>query len=154
MKTRSQHGFTLVELVTVLLIVSVISVTAIVSWPGDGISLSAQADQLLGDIRYAQSMAMHRGQRYRINFASDRYWLSDESGATVYAHPVVGSANVALGAGMSLSATNTSLIFNTAGVPYSSTSTPLASTAVLTLSSGSESIAVRVSPETGRVIKQ
>ncbi|MEW5757266.1 MAG: GspH/FimT family pseudopilin, partial [Pseudomonadota bacterium] len=153
MKISSQCGFTLVELVTVLLIVSVISVTAVVSWPGEGISLSAQADQLLGDIRYAQSLAMHRGQRYRINFAGDRYWLSDESGSTVYAHPVVGSTNVMLGSGISLSSTNGSLIFNTAGVPYSSTSTPLATIAVLTLSAGGESVSVRVSPGTGRVIK-
>lgn len=150
----SQRGFTLVELVTVLLIISVISVTAIVSWPGDGINLSAQADQLVGDIRYAQSMAMHRGQRYRINFASDRYWMSDESGSTTHAHPVAGTSNVMLGAGMSLSSTHGSLIFNTAGTPYSNSSTPLASTAVLTLSAGSESVTVRVSPQTGRVIKQ
>lgn len=154
---RAAAGFTLVELVLTLLLVSVLAVSAVVSWPGPTINLRAEADRLADDIRYAQSLATTRAPRYRINFASDRYWLSSRDGATVVAHPVIGNASVQLSTGITLTASPSFLVFDDEGVPYVDAAlpgTPLASDAVLVLSGGGETRSVRVSPETGRVIVQ
>lgn len=154
---RSVAGFTLIELVLTLLLVSVLAVAAVASWPGPAINLHAEAGRLADDIRYAQSLAMTRTPRYRINFASDRYWLSTRDGATVVAHPVAGSAAVPLSSGVNLSTPLSFLVFDDAGIPYVDAAlpgTPLATDAVLTLAANGSTRTVRISPETGRVIVQ
>lgn len=154
--SRAQ-GFTLVELVTVLVLVAILSVVAINQWPGSGINLSAQADQLVGDIRYTQALAMNRGQRYRINFTATNYSITDAAGTTPVPHPLTGANSVALSAGTTLTTTNGFLVFDSNGAPYTTATTPgtpLAADAVITLSADGATSTVRISPETGRVIRQ
>ena len=156
MPIHRAQGFTLIELVTVLLLVAILSVTAINQWPGSGINLSAQADQLANDIRYTQSLAMNRGQRYRINLAADRYWISDASGAVTVALPGSGATEVILNSGIALSASYSFLVFDGNGVPYTTAATPgapLSVDAVVTLSADGLSRTLTISPETGRVLK-
>ena len=156
MKAGYAKGFTLVELVLVLLLSSILAVIAVIKYPGDGINLSAQADQLIGDIRYTQSLSMHRGQRYRINFAADRYWISSRDGATLYPHPASGATNILLNPGIALASTHGFLVFDGNGTPYTNSLLPgsaLGADAVITLSAGADVRTVRISPQTGRVIK-
>ena len=153
---RQVRGFTLIELILVLLIVSILSTYAIIRFPGDGINLSAQADQIVADIRHTQSLAINRGQRYRINFSSDRYWISNIDNTTSYIHPASGTATIFLDTGIALTTTHSFLVFGGEGVPYTNALTPgtaLAADAVVTLSESSETRTIRISPETGRVIK-
>lgn len=150
------QGFTLIELVTVLLLVSILAVAAVNQWPGSGINLAAQADQLVNDIRYTQSLAMNRGQRYRINLAADRYWISDAGGTVTLALPGSGATVVTLNSGIALSASYSFLVFDGNGAPYitaTTPGTPLAADAVITLSADGVSRTLRISPETGRVLK-
>ncbi len=154
--TRKVRGFTLIELVLVLLIVSIISTYAIIRFPGDGINLSAQADQIVSDIRHTQSLAINRGQRYRINFNSDRYWISNIDNTTPYTHPASGTSTIMLDSGIALTTTHGFLVFDGEGTPYTNgiiPGTALAADAVVTLSESSESRTIRITAETGRVIK-
>jgi len=156
MSFRRAQGFSLVELVTVLSLLAVLAAVAINRWPGSAINLAAQAEQLASDIRYAQALAMNRGQRYRINFAADRYWLSDISGATALPNPASGADSVMLTGGITLSASDSFLVFDGNGAPYTTATTPgtaLASDSVITLSVDGANQTVRVSPQTGRVIR-
>jgi MSHA pilin protein MshC len=156
LRHRSQ-GFTLIELVTALLLIAILSAVVINQWPGSTINLSAQADQLVGDIRYTQSLAMNRGQRYRINLAATSYSITDAAGTTPVPHPVTGANSVALNTGIALATTNSFLVFDSNGTPYTSATTPgtpLAADAVITLSADGVSSTIRVSPQTGRVIRQ
>ncbi len=149
------QGYSLVELVTVLLLVSLLAGAFIIRWPGATISVSAQADQLLSDIRYTQSLAMTRGQRYRINFAIDRYWISSADGAISFPHPASGVADVLLATNVTLSSSLGFLVFDGNGRPYvdaATPGTPLAVDAVVTLNSGSDTRSVRVSRDTGRTL--
>ena len=156
MPIHRAQGFTLIELVTVLLLIAILSVVAINQWPGSGINLSAQADQLANDIRYTQSLAMNRGQRYRINLAADRYWISDAGGTVTVSLPGSGATVMILNSGIALSTSYSFLVFDGNGVPYTTATTPgtaLAADAVITLSADGESRALRISPQTGRVLK-
>jgi MSHA pilin protein MshC len=156
MLIRRAQGFTLVELVSILLLVAILSVVAIDQWQGSGVNLSAQADQLVNDLRYTQSLAMNRGQRYRINFAADHYWITDAGGTVTYTFPINGASQVTLNSGITLSTTNSFLVFDGNGVPYTTTTspgTPLSSNAVITLSDDGETNTLTISPQTGRVIK-
>ena len=156
MLIRRTQGFTLVELVLLVLLVAVLTTVAVDLWPGSGINLSAQADQLVNDIRYTQFLAMNRGQRYRINFAADHYWITDAGGTVTYPFPVNGASQVTLNSGITLSTTNSFLVFDGNGAPYITATSPgtaLSSNAVITLSADGESNTVTISPQTGRVIK-
>lgn len=156
MPTPSEQGFTLVELVTVLLLTAILAVVAMDQWPDAGINLAAQADQLQSDIRYTQSLAMNRGQRYRINLATDHYWISDASDTVTVTLPASGATSVTLANGITLSSAYSFLVFDGNGAPYTTADTPgtpLAADAVITLSGGGASLTLHISPETGRVLK-
>lgn len=156
MLIRRAQGFTLVELVSVLLLIAILTVVAVDQWPGSAINLSAQVDQLLNDIRYTQSLAMNRGQRYRINFAADHYWITNIDGTVTYPFPVNGATEVTLNSGITLTTTDGFLVFDGNGVPYTTTTspgTPLAADAVITLSADGTTNTLTISPETGRVLK-
>ncbi len=149
----SAAGFTLIELILVMALSAILAVGALSMWPDESIGLAAQARQLANDIRYTQAIAMMRGRRYRINFASDHYWLSTRNGTGI-PHPASKQVNVPLASGISLSSSNAYLVFDEFGTPYVNASLPgttLAADAIITLSSGASSQQLRISPETGRV---
>ncbi|MBI5450595.1 MAG: GspH/FimT family pseudopilin [Gammaproteobacteria bacterium] len=153
----TENGFTLIELVMVMVIIAVISVSIIARWPAATLKLDGQIRQLAADIRYTQSLAMTRqNMRYQIVFAAGNYALKDRVG-TVIAQPSSGASQVTLPATMTLSAPYSQIVFDSSGIPYTTTTLPgtaLASTATVTLTQGSETRQLTISPETGRVALQ
>lgn len=142
---------------TTLLLVSILAATAIANWPGPVLSLEGQASQLVSDIRYTQAISMNQEQRYRINFASDRYWLSNQDGTVTIDLPANGQSEVLMEPGIALTTSQGFVVFGKDGTPYSDAATPgtpLAADDVITLSSGATSKTVTISPETGRVLLQ
>ena len=154
-KKRLSRGFTIIELVIVMVILSVLAAMATMRNPGDGISVSARAEQLAGDIRYTQSLAMNRGQRFRINVTTSSYQITDASGVA-QSHPSTGlttavSFGSAVLSNFNPPLNNSYIAFDSLGVPYTDPTTTLAALATLTLTAGGEAINVRVVPQTGRV---
>lgn len=156
---RGSRGFTLAELLMVLVVIGVIAVLAKPRASTDPIGVSAQADQLAGDIRYAQALAMTKGQRYIISFDTPTsYQLRDSTGAGV-AHPLSGATGpVALASGVTLAAALTpagnAIAFDGLGVPYSYTAPAvlngaLTAQATLTLTQNAAARQVTVAPQTG-----
>ncbi len=146
----------------VMMVVAIISVIALPRTGNAPILLSTQAEQLAGDIRYVQTLAMTQGQRYIISFPSaTSYRFLDVAGNPVV-HPVSGSnAAVTLGANITLALQPTvpagnALEFDGLGVPYSVT-TPatfngaLTQPATIKLTKDTETRSVTVTQETGRV---
>lgn len=120
-------------------------------------TLRAQADQLASDMRYLQARAMTHGARYRINFATNRYWFTDRLGITTYPHPATGQTQTLLSNSTAAAWTHAFLVFDGNGAPYTTNTlpgTPLGSDAVITLTAAGVSRQIRVTPETGRVIVQ
>ena len=159
-RTSSHSGFTLVELVAVILILGVLAFSVVPRFLDKGsIDAGAMAEQLANDIRYTQSLAMTSGQRNRINLTPTTYQIATGAGASM-AHPATGStAAISLGS-VSLSGynpplTNSYIAFDGKGIPYTDVSgIALATPATITLSSAGSTRQVVVSPTTGRVVVQ
>lgn len=155
---RFIKAFTTTELIITIVIVGIMASVLTVAWPGDTMSLEAQAHQLANDMRYIQHLAITRNQRYRINFSTNQYSFTELNGTTAVNHPALGSNVVNLASGITLVTSNVPngyLVFNGEGVPYADNSEPgtaLASTASITLTASGETEIVTVTPETGMIV--
>jgi prepilin-type N-terminal cleavage/methylation domain-containing protein len=154
---KSVAGFTLTEMVIVLLVLAVIS--AIV-WPkqeSDPLLVASQAEQLAGDIRYVQSISMSQGQRYLLRvLTSTTYELEAKGGAQI-PHPTGVPSPITLSSAITMTASPTNFIgFDGQGIPYTdiNVSSQLGATATITLTRNAATRKVTITPETGRVLVQ
>jgi MSHA pilin protein MshC len=149
-------GFSVLELVLVLVMVGVLAVFAAPRmFTAQSITLPAGAAPMAAAIRYTQSLAMSRGQRYRINFAGGSYQITDMGGAPIVQPLTASTAAVSIApatlSGYNPPLTGSYVAFDGKGVPYVSATTTLAGTATITLTSGTEVASVAIAPETGHV---
>ena len=73
---RNNQGFTLIEIVVVLVLVSIIAATVFTrSITTDELNIISQAEIIKGHFRYAQSLAMKRNQKWGIFNSGNEYWL-------------------------------------------------------------------------------
>lgn len=155
----TDRGFSLVELVVILVLVGIVSALVIPRFESAPITVGAQADQLATDIRYAQALAMTRGARYCLYLGTltngTSYAIRTGANcATTVTHPATGSSTVDF-SDLSYTATNLSTVyieFDTMGRP--TTISPVTSSAQIVLNGNGESRTVAVSGVTGRVVIQ
>lgn len=157
-RSTTERGFTVVELVVILVLVVILAFTVIPRYQDKGaINVSALAEQLASDIRYTQSLAMTSGQRNRINLAAASYQITTSAGMPV-AHPATGSTVAISLSNVSLTLSglsNSYIAFDGKGIPYTDVAgTVLSANATITLNSSDSTRQVVVSPQTGRVIVQ
>lgn len=155
-----QVGFTLVEIVVAIVILGIVAATVSARWPSRAIDIDAQAQQLAADIRYAQSLSMTEGARFRINVdaATESYQIVTQAGGAVN-HPLtLNPGAITLTDGVTIaSTTHAFIVFDGRGIPYTdavSPGTPLAATASIVLDTPGESRTIQIVPETGRVVVQ
>jgi MSHA pilin protein MshC len=80
---RSESGFTLVEVITVILLIAVVGAVAIMSGTSGNTDTSARSDQLKTHLRYAQSRAMNSDMGWGVQFVGTAYTLYRLDGAGV-----------------------------------------------------------------------
>lgn len=80
-----EAGFTMVELIMVMVIIGIVSATVVARWPA-GLDLYPAADNLAQDIRFAQSLAMSRPGSFTIAYTANpaSYEIRDSGGAVVH----------------------------------------------------------------------
>ena len=155
---RRYSGFTIVELITAIVLVSLLAFVFIPRHPVESINTAGLSDQLLADIRYAQALSMTRGQRYCVLFTASTYQLrSGDTCTTPINHPATGSSSpVGLNGGtLSLAnLPNNYVAFNGKGIPYTDGTTTLAADATVTLAFAGNTRTITISTQTGRSIAQ
>ncbi len=149
------QGFTLLELVLVILIVGIIAITVTPTSTQAPIRLAYEAQRILNDIRYTQAMSMASGQRYRwVRTSSTAYQITNEAGSALILPN--GSSTLTLSNGVSFGSftnlPNNLVAFDSRGAPYTTSSVPgtaLGSTASIPLTNGSQTFTVSITPTTG-----
>ena len=142
-----QQGFTLIELIVVMLVMAVLAAYVGTRWSFGDATVSVQAEQLARDLRHTQMLAMQQGRTLRLEATGSGYRVTD--GASVITDPATQQNFIqTLDNGVSLG--GGSIEFDSLGRPVSGGS--LASAAVgFSLSGSSDTAAVTVAPVTGFV---
>ncbi len=155
------RGFTLVELLIVIAIISIAALTAIpMMSSAASMQIRSAANMLVADLEYAKSLAISRAQNYSVVFdvAADSYQIEDQFGA-VLPHPVKKGFNYVINfqndgrldkvdiASVNFDTTN-EVKFDYLGSPYNGGGTPL-NNGVVSLQAGGTTTTVTVEPVTG-----
>jgi len=157
--SAKENGFTILEIVIVIIIVGILSVFASSRWGSTSLSTDGQGEQIANDIRYAQALAMTRNDRYRfVRTSATTYQVLNSAGTAI---SLAGGTTTTLGTGISFGAfTNlpSNLVaFDGKGAPYTTTGSPgtaLAATGSIPVTSGGNTSTVTITPQTGRVTVQ
>jgi prepilin-type N-terminal cleavage/methylation domain-containing protein len=153
-----QRGFTLIEVVIVIAMMSILAAITVLRWPGSNINIGAEARQLANTIRYTQALAMSTNQRYHFYRASATTYQIRNASSTPIALPN-GVTTGTLGSGITFGTftnlPNNLVAFGGNGAPLTDLgSTALATTATIPITNGTITQTITITPATGRVIVQ
>ena len=150
---RNSPGFTLIEVIAVLVILSIIAALAIakVSSVIAQSNLDSEADVIKGHLRYAQALSMNSTVNWGITFSGGSYAIFTNPSSTVQL-PGTGSATGTLPSGMTI--TSGTVSFDSWGTPYTDTLAASVQTGgprSLTLSLGGNTVTIEIWDDTGLV---
>jgi prepilin-type N-terminal cleavage/methylation domain-containing protein len=156
---RNNHGFTLVEIIAVLVLMSIIAAGVLGgSMNTDQIDRAAQVAKVRNHIRYAQAMALKRSDKiWGIKCDGSAYWFFEgtnpDDGASQLPFPGVTSSQILL-ADINVTMSGFELYFDKYGRPYTAYTDETSNTPVSTgnpLSITISGVTLSVTPETGLI---
>lgn len=145
---HGQRGFTLLELVMVIIIIGVLAAVAVPRWPQGNATVHTQAAQVARDLRHVQMLAMSQGRTLSFESLGGGYRCVDAGGAVIDDPAAQQPFTLTLSDGVSLSAGSVS--FDSLGRPVSG-GNPIAAEIIYTVAGASQSATLTVSPVTGFV---
>jgi prepilin-type N-terminal cleavage/methylation domain-containing protein len=160
---RRSSGFTIVEIIVVLLLMSILAATLLGrSATTTDLDLNSATDKVRNQLRFAQAEAMKRSDTvWGVNSFGTKYWLFRNTTANEVRIPggdYPGDDNwineADLGKGVTLS--DFTVFFDRIGKPYTAytdatNNTPMDSEMSVTVSAGGDNRTITVTPETGLI---
>jgi prepilin-type N-terminal cleavage/methylation domain-containing protein len=169
---KTQNGFTLIEIISVLVILGILVVVAVSRMSNHDVAVYTGADALKAHLRYAQTMAMNKDPNTSANTetimginydaGTNQYWLfkgintSDIIFLPDDSKYITGDRKIDLTAKKITLGSGFTIYFDNHGIPYtlytdSTTNTPLANalTISVTALSGGSSKSLTITPQTG-----
>jgi type II secretion system protein H len=157
---RRSSGFTLIEILIVVVIIAIAAMTAIPMMSSAGsVQIRSAANMIAADLEYAKSMAIARGQNFSVVFDknTDSYSIKDKTGSVI-SHPVKKGSNYIVGlrdkgldkvdiTDVDFDGKST-VKFDYLGSPYNADNNPL-NRGVIKLQAGGKTITITVEPVTG-----
>lgn len=164
---RPVSGFTLIELVMMIVIIGIVALVAMPKTTADpSVKLEAACQKITLDLRYAQAMSLAQQVRFGISFdpATETYFVYRVNIGTVARDPQTrDNFNVSFVTlnefkGVDIASTNFSnkIEFDSSGAPYDGNGVILSSQGVITLQAqaGAYSRTVRIEEKTGKITIQ
>ena len=159
-----EHGFTLIEIVVVMLLISIVSATVFTrSITTVDINLRGRAEKVQNHIRYAQSMALKTNKVWGIASIGPQYWMFSGNDFNTGIKKLPGEETDKIfldGSGVDLN--NFFLFFDEFGKPYkiytdAENNVPVAAGNSLTITITSEedlsiNRKLSITPETGLIV--
>jgi prepilin-type N-terminal cleavage/methylation domain-containing protein len=155
--TRNPHGFTLIEIVVVLVLISIIAAAVFTrSITTDQMNFMSQYNKIQNQVRFPQSIAMKHGEYWGFSCDSTNYWIFTGTNKSVAANrklfPGQQEKLIPLNE-LGVTMSGFTVIFDKYGRPFSPDwNTPLSADEVVVLTDGgSESKTFTIVPETGLI---
>ncbi len=145
---HGRKGFTLLELITVMIILSVLTVVLVTRAMDDSAQTAAELEAVKGHLRYAQSRAMADSTNWYVQFTATSYAMY-EAGAGTRALP--GAQGLTVPLEYHTATAGTVVLFDSLGRPFTDTSgsTPQSGQRIVLASAGAGNLTVM--PETGYI---
>ena len=146
-----QAGFTLIEVIAVLVIIAIVAAVAISKGISTSkVSVTSEANILKTHLRFAQIKAMGATVSWGINISSGSYTLQSNGATATINLPGETSPTHTFSGGVTATAPATNPItFSTLGIPVNSTGNNLTANLTITLAQGSSTQTVTVTQYTG-----
>ena len=152
----SRHGgFTVIQLLMVIIIISIVAATASVRAPStDAFQTEGFSSVLLQDLRMTSVLSMTQNQQYRIVFSANAYSVQDQNGSALTNYPEIASGVITFPTGVTVTPNPTpsgnTIIFDSLGHPFDGAGAALATTTFAVNSNG-RITNVTLNAETGYV---
>lgn len=168
---RRPAGFTIVEIIVVLLLMSILAATLLGrSVTTASMDLNAATDKIRNQLRFAQAEAMKRAYEtypvWGVKSAGTQYWMFRDMNPDLPANEVrvpggdyPGASNRINEADIGGTVSDFTVFFDRIGKPYTvytsytnpNANTPLANQLQITVTAGTETRTITITPETGLI---
>ena len=144
-------GFTLIEVITVIVIIGILSAVLLTRKAERSGELSGRLAELRSQLRFVQLSAMKSGVPYiAMRFDGAKYW-AEYSNSTNMTLPGENATGIIVSDKSMTMTPAFNLRFDSLGVPYDGTGAKLASPQIITITVGGGTGNCTVTPETGYV---
>jgi prepilin-type N-terminal cleavage/methylation domain-containing protein len=122
--TRNNRGFTIVEIVVVMVLISIIAAAVFRrSITTDQMNFVSQYDKIQNQVRYPQSMAMKQGKEWGFACDGGDYWIFTGTNKDTVSNQrrLPGQENIKISMadlGVTMTPAPFTVIFNSYGIPY------------------------------------